>query len=85
MKRTELYKALNDKKVACMEKTKLFKEVGIFKSGRMCFTVTHFEPLKRMEYAETTYYLHKGDVIEDKGEYILIRGTGDKYIRIYHD
>ena len=48
----------------------------------MCFTVTHFEPLKRMEYAATTYYLHN---IEDKGEYILIRGNGDKYIRIYHD
>lgn len=77
-----MYKALNGKRVACMSKTQLFKEVGIFQSGRMCFTVTHFEPL---EYAATTYYLHKGDVIEDKSEYILIRGNGDKYIRIYHD
>lgn len=85
MKRTEMYKALNGKRVACMAKTRLFKEVGVFKSGRMCFTVTHFEPLERMEYAATTYYLHKGDVIEDKGGYILIRGNGDRYIRIYHD
>ena len=85
MKRTELYKALNGKRVTCMSKTQLFKEVGVFKSGRMCFTVTHFEPLERMEYAATTYYLHKGDIIDDKGEYILIRGNGDKYIRIYHD
>lgn len=84
MKRTELYKALNGKRVACMEKTRLFKDVGIFKSGRMCFTVTHFEPLERMEYAATTYYLHKGDIIEDKGGYILIRGDGDRDIRIFH-
>ncbi len=82
MTRSELYKALNGKRVACMAK---FKEVGIFKSGRMCFTVTHFEPLERMEYTATTYYLHKGDVIEDKGAYILIRGDGDRYIRIFHD
>lgn len=85
MKRSELYKRLNGKRVACMEKSRLFKEVGIFKSGRMCFTVTHFEPLERMEYASTTYYLHKGDIIEDKREYILISGNGDRYIRIYHD
>jgi hypothetical protein len=85
MKRSELYKRLNGKRVACMEKSRLFKDVGIFKSGRMCFTVTHFEPLERMEYASTTCYLHKGDIIEDKGEYILIHGNGDRYIRIYHD
>lgn len=85
MKRTELYKALNGKRVACMGNNRLFKDVGIFKSGRMCFTVTHFEPLERMEYAATTYYLHKGDIIEDKGEYILIRGDGDRYIRIFHE
>ena len=84
MKRTEMYKALNDKRVACMSKTQLFKEVGIFKSGWMCFTVTHFEPLELMEYAATTYYLHKDDIIEDKGEYILIHGDGDRYIRIFH-
>lgn len=84
MTRSELYKKLNGKRVACMEKTRLFKDVGIFKSGRMCFTVTHFEPLERMEYAATTYYLHKGDIIEDKGEYILIRGDGDRDIRIFH-
>lgn len=84
MTRGELYKRLNGKRVACMEKTRLFKDVGIFKSGRMCFTVTHFEPLERMEYAATTYYLHKGDIIEDKGEYILIRGDGDRDIRIFH-
>lgn len=84
MTRGELYKRLNGKRVACMEKTRLFKDVGIFKSGRMCFTVSHFEPLKRMEYAATTYYLHKGDIIEDKGEYILIRGDGDRDIRIFH-
>lgn len=85
MKRTEMYKALNGKIVACKAKTRLFEDVGVFKSGRMCFTITHLEPLKRMEYALTTYYLHKGDIIEDKGEYILIRGNGDRYIRIYHD
>lgn len=84
MTRGELYKRLNGKRVACMEKTRLFKDVGIFKSGRMCFTVTHFEPLELMEYAATTYYLHKGDIIEDKGEYILIRGDGDRDIRIFH-
>lgn len=84
MTRGELYKRLNGKRVACMEKTRLFKDVGIFKSGRMCFTVTHFEPLERMEYAATTYYLHKGDIIEDKGGYILIRGDGDRDIRIFH-
>lgn len=84
MKRTELYKALNGKRVACMGNNRLFKDVGIFKSGRMCFTVTHFEPLERMEYAATTYYLHKSDIIEDKGEYILIRGDGDRDIRIFH-
>ena len=84
MTRSELYKKLNSKRVACMAKTRLFKEVGVFKSGRMCFTVTHIEPLQRMEYEATTYYLHKGDVIEDKGEYILIRGDGDRYIRIFH-
>ena len=33
MKRTELYKALNGKRVTCMEKTKLFKEVGFSKVG----------------------------------------------------
>ena len=85
MKRTELYKALNGKRVACMKKDRLFKDVGIFKSGRMCFTVTHIEPLRRMEYMATTFYLHKGDIIEDKGEYILIRGDGDRYIRIFHE
>lgn len=85
MTRSELYKSLNGKRVACMEKTRLFKDVGIFKSGRMCFTVYHFEPLKRMEPFKTTFYLHKGDSIDDVGEYILIRGDGDRYIRIYHD
>ena len=84
MKRTEMYKALNGKRVTCMSKTQLFEDVGIFKSGRMRFTITHFEPLERMEYAETTYYLYKDDIIEDKGEYILIRGDGDRYIRIFH-
>ena len=77
MTRSELYKELNGKKVACMENDHL-TDVGIFKSGRMCFTVTHFKPLKYMEYVETTYFLHKGDYIEDLGKYILIRrGTHD--------
>ena len=68
-----------------MSQTQLIKDVGVVKGGLMSFTVTHFEPLKRMEYDETTYYLHTADIIEDKGEYILIRGNDDKYIRIYHD
>ena len=79
MKRTEMYKALNGKRVTCMSKTQLFEDVGIFKSGRMRFTITH------LEYATTAYYLYKDDIIEDKGEYILIQGDGDRYIRIYHD
>ena len=85
MTRSELYKRLNGKRVACMEKTRLFKDVGIFKSGRMCFTVSHFEPLKRMEPFKITFYLHKGDSIEDVGEYIRIRGDGDRCIRIFHE
>ena len=85
MTRSELYKKLNGKTVACLANNRLFKDVGIFKSGRMCFTVSHFEPLKRMEPFKTIFYLHKRDSIEDVGEYILIRGDGDRYIRIFHE
>ena len=84
MTRSELYKKLNDKRVACMGKILRYKEVGVFKSGRMCFTVSSFKPLKRGEFTATTYYLYKSDVIEDKVEYILIRGNGDRYIRIFY-
>ena len=50
----------------------------------MKFTIAHFEPLERMGYTETTYYLYKDDSIEDKGDYILIQGDGGRYIRIFH-
>ena len=49
----------------------------------MCFTVKHFEPLNRIEYASTTYFLQKGDYIEDLGEYILIRRGIHDYMFIF--
>lgn len=85
MTRSELYKKLNGKTVACLENNSLFRYVGLFKSGRMCFTVTHFEPLKRMEPNKTTYFLRKGDYIEDLGEYILVRRSTNNYLFIFHE
>jgi hypothetical protein len=82
MTRTEMYKALEGKKVACMEGC-LISDVGIFHKGRMCFTVKHFEPLNRIEYDSTTYFLQKGDYIEDLGEYILIRRGTQEYMFIF--
>lgn len=46
MKRTEMYKALEGKKVACMEGC-LVSDVGIFHKGRMCFTVKHTDAMSR--------------------------------------
>lgn len=77
MTREEMYRKLKGKKVACMQNGRI-KDVGIFKSGRMSFTVAHTRPLKRMEYSETKYFLYKGDEIQDIGEYILIR-RGTEY------
>lgn len=84
MTRTEMYQALEGKKVACMEDG-LITEVGFFHKGRMCFTVKHFKPLNRIEHDSTPYSLRKWDYIEDFGEYILIRrGTYD-YLFIFHE
>ena len=84
MTRSELYKKLNGKIGACMEDGRL-EDAGIFKTGRMCFTIMHFKPLKRMAAVETTYFLRKGDYIEDLGEYILVRRSTNKYLFIFHD
>ena len=75
MKRTELYKKLKGKRVACLTCTRYnyVESAGIFKAGRMSFTVTHIEPLRRMEHMESKYYLYPDDEIEDTGEYITIR------------
>lgn len=77
MKRTEMYKALEGKKVVCMQNCRV-DAVGVFHKGRMAFSIDSFKPRKRTEVACTTYFLQKGDYIEDLGEYILIRrGTHD--------
>ena len=79
MKRTELYKKLKGKRVACLTVTRYnyVEATGIFKAGIkagiMSFTVTHIEPLRRMEVMESKYYLYPDDEIEDTGEYITIR------------
>ena len=84
MTRSELYKKLNGKIVTCMENGRI-ADAGIFKSGRMRFTIMRFKPLKRMVAAETTYFLRKGDYIEDLGEYILVRRSTNNYLFIFHD
>ena len=73
MTRKELYKKLDGKRIACVGNSHIFKDVGIFKRGRMSFTINHIQPLKRMEYLETKYFLYKEDTIYDLGTYILIR------------
>lgn len=75
MKRTEMYKKLRGKRVACLSCTRYdsIESAGIFKAGRMSFTVTHTRPLRRMEPMETKYYLYPDDEIEDTGKYITIR------------
>lgn len=75
MKRTEMYKKLRGKRVACLTCTRYNSEesTGFFKTGRMSFTVTHMKPLRRMESTKTKYYLYPDDKIEDTGEYITIR------------
>ena len=49
----------------------------------MSFKINHFEPLNRMEPVNTTYFLQKGDYIEDVGEYILIRRGTHDYMFIF--
>ena len=80
MTRKELYKKLNGKKVVCKSKTRFSngEKMGIFKSGRMSFTIKHIQPLKRIEYSETKYFLYKNDEIQDLGECILIRRNAIK-------
>lgn len=78
MTRKELYKKLNGKRVACVGNSHIFKDVGIFKSGRMCFTVRHIEPRREIEYLETKYFLYKEDTIHDLGNYILIHRNAVK-------
>lgn len=82
MKRTEMYKALEGKKVACMRKCHI-DNVGIFHKGRMAFSITHFKPLKRAEPSCTTYFLQKGDYIEDLGKCILVRRGTNDYMFIF--
>ena len=82
MTRTELYKALEGKKVFCMQGCRI-TDVGIFSKGRMSFKINHFEPLNRMEPVNTTYFLQKGDYIEDVGGYILIRRGTHDYMFIF--
>lgn len=82
MTRAEMYKALEGRKVSCMQGCSV-SDVGIFHKGRMCFTVKHFEPLNRMEPINTTYFLQKGDYIEDAGEYICISRNHKFYMFIF--
>lgn len=82
MTRTEMYKALEGKRVSCVRGC-LITAVGIFSKGRMSFKINHFEPLNRMEPITTTYFLQKGDYIEDLGEYILIRRGNHDYMFIF--
>lgn len=77
MKRTEMYKALEGKKVVCMRGTSIYA-VGVFHKGRMSFSIEHFKPLKHGESSCSTLFLQKGNYIEDLGKCILVRrGTHD--------
>lgn len=58
MKRTEMYKALEGKKVVCMRDCRIAK-VGVFHKGRMAFSITPFKPLKRTDASCTTYFFTK--------------------------
>lgn len=82
MKRTELYKALEGKKVICMRDCHT-ADVGIFHKGRMSFSITHFKPLNRTEPSCNTYFLQKGDYIEDVGKYICISRSSKFYMFIF--
>lgn len=77
MTRTEMYKALEGKKVVYMRNSRIVA-VGVFHKGRMSFSIERFKPRKHAESDCTTHLLQNGDYIEDLGEYILIRrGTHD--------
>lgn len=82
MTRTEMYKALEGRKVALVEGGRV-TDIGIFHKGRMCFTVEHLNPLDIIEYSSTTYFLQKGDTIEDLGASILIRRGTQDYLSIF--
>lgn len=82
MKRTEMYKSLEGKKVTCMCDDHT-ADVGIFHKGRMAFSISHLKPLKRTEPSCTTYFLQKGDYIEDAGEYICISRNHKFYMFIF--
>ena len=83
MTRSELYKALEGKKVVC-RKDCYTTDVGVFHKGRMAFSITHFKPLKRIEPSCTTYFLQKGDYIEDAGKYICISRNNKFYMFIFY-
>ena len=82
MTRSELYKALEGKKVVCMRDCRIAK-VGIFHKGRMAFSITPFKPLKRTDYSCTTYFLQEGDYIEDLGKCILVRRGLHDYMFLF--
>ena len=82
MKRTEMYKALEGKKVVCMRDCRIAK-VGIFHKGRMAFSIVPFKPLKRTDTSCTTYFLQKGDYIEDLGKCILVRRGLHDYMFLF--
>lgn len=82
MKRTEMYKALEGTKVVCMQNGRI-DEVGIFHKGRMAFSITPFKPLKRTDASCTTYFLQKGDYIEDLGKCIMVRRGTNNYMFLF--
>ena len=82
MTRTEMYAALEGKKVVCRCDC-YTADVGIFHKGRMSFSITHFKPLNRTEPSCTTYFLRKEDYIEDAGEYICISRNHKFYMFIF--
>ena len=82
MTRSELYKALEGKKVVCKRDWRT-ADVGIFHKGRMAFSIAHFKPLKHTEPSCTTYFLQKGDYIEDVGKYICISRDSKFYMFIF--
>lgn len=59
------------------------RAVGIFHKGRMAFSIESFKPRKHTEADCTTYFLQKGNYIEDLGEYILIRRDTHDYMFVF--
>ena len=82
MKRTEMYKILEGKKVVCARNNYVY-DVGVFHKGRMSFSITHFKPINRTEPSCTTYFLRKEDYIEDAGKYICISRNHKFYMFIF--